>query len=271
MKTLLITFSPTGTSRKIGESVLQGLAGENEIIDLTHETAVSKTIPEDVFCVFSVPVYGGHPAPLAMKRLEGIRSDGAMCAVVVTYGNRHYGDALAELGRYARRAGFKVGGGAAFVGEHSYCTEEYPIAKGRPDKNDLSQAKDFGRKLRQKADSQDGSKTETDLESMQGLHTSLLSRWRFIAGVLKIRRAKGDIARCPIVDEAKCNHCGRCVGLCPASAIAPQDECHTDSGKCIRCCACVKGCPQDARTYPSPFAPLLWRNFKHARPNRTVL
>ena len=40
-------------------------------------------------------------------------------------------------------------------------------------------------------------------------------------------------------------------------AIVAGDELRTDAAKCIRCCACVKGCPVGARSYDSPFAPVL--------------
>ena len=42
-------------------------------------------------------------------------------------------------------------------------------------------------------------------------------------------------------------------------------EPETDADRCIRCCACVKSCPRGARTFTTPFAPALARNFKRRK------
>ena len=70
--------------------------------------------------------------------------------LVVVYGNRAYEKALIELDAFASAQGFKVIAGATFVGEHSYSTEQNPIAPGRPDANDLQYAEEFGAKIRTK-------------------------------------------------------------------------------------------------------------------------
>ncbi len=54
-------------------------------------------------------------------------------------------------------------------------------------------------------------------------------------------------------------------------AIARGDELHTDPQRCIRCCACVKGCPTGARSYETPFADALARNFSRRKPPVTLL
>ena len=55
-----------------------------------------------------------------------------------------------ELDAFVTRLGFKVIAGATFVGEHSYSSEKYPVAAGRPDADDLEYAKLFGEKIRAK-------------------------------------------------------------------------------------------------------------------------
>ncbi len=84
----------------------------------------------------TVPVYAGHVAPEALKRMTNISASGAYAVAVVIYGNRAYGSALCELGEMLVCRGFRVIAGGAFVGEHSYSTAEYPIASGRPDMGD---------------------------------------------------------------------------------------------------------------------------------------
>lgn len=56
-----------------------------------------------------------------------------------------------ELDAFASDRGFKVIAGATFVGEHSYSTQQNPIAAGRPDADDLQFAETFGAKIRTKS------------------------------------------------------------------------------------------------------------------------
>ena len=125
-KTYLITFSPTGTSRKIGEAIAKAISPQYETIDLTRPATIVKTIPADSIVVFSAPVYGGHVAKTAAKRFEKITSNGANAVAVVVYGNRDYEKSLEEAGHLLRGNGFKVTAGATFIGEHSYSTPATP-------------------------------------------------------------------------------------------------------------------------------------------------
>ncbi len=269
MKTYLVTFSPTGTSRKVGEAVARGMSETYELIDLTHPRPVEKEIPADSAVIVSLPVYGGHPAPPALERMKGIRArNGAKGIALVVYGNRDYENALTELGAFMRGAGFAVVAGGAFIGEHSYSCARYPIAPGRPDPSDLGQALRFGRAIGEKLASE--SVAEVSLKRIGRPADSPEATRRFRNGAAKIL-ATSQAPRTPTADELRCTHCGRCAAVCPTEAVAGGDECHTDADRCIRCCACVKACPARARSYDSPFAPLLFLNFSERKPNRTLL
>lgn len=91
------------------------------------------TLPADTVAVIAAPVYGGHAAPTAVKRLETLRGEGTPAVVVAVYGNRAFEKAVAELAELAVRQGFVPVAAGAFVGEHSYSTPETPVAAGRPD------------------------------------------------------------------------------------------------------------------------------------------
>ena len=147
----LVAFSPTHTSKQVGEAIVRG-TGVSEIMktDLTLHPVGKLEIPENTLAVITVPVYGGKVAPLALERMKDIHTSGAPAVLVVVYGNRAYEKALVELDAFASERGFKVIAGGTFVGEHSYSTERNPIAVGRPDVDDLQFAETFGAKIRTK-------------------------------------------------------------------------------------------------------------------------
>lgn len=271
-----VVFSPTGTSKKIAAAVARGIAsraGEDpaeaaalKTIDLTHAAAQSATLPADTVAVIAAPVYGGHVAPTAVKRLETLRGAGTPAVIIAVYGNRAFEKAAAELAELASRQGFVPVAAAAFVGEHSYSTDAAPIAAGRPDAQDLAQAAAFGAAVRQKLAAE--TPAPIDAAKLKDLRTPLLPMLRFIRFVVGYRRRqkKNPVVYLPAGDAGRCTHCGRCAAICPTQAIARGDEVHTDPARCIRCCACVKGCPVGARTFETPFAAALARSFTRRKP-----
>lgn len=268
-RTYLITFSPTRTSFKIGKAILKGIGKEGEIIDLTYNETGVIDIPAGSVAIFSFPVYGGHIAPVAVKRLERISSSGAAAVAVAVYGNRDYESALCDLGDMLQDRGFRIIAGGAFVGEHSYSSKDFPIASGRPDKNDLLQAEEFGCAIRRKLEPADGKVCEVGLKDIRHPKSGFLDKLRFIAGVIKIRKSKKPVQKAPETDSAKCTGCGLCISVCPTQAIGKDFM--TTADKCIKCCACVKKCPAGARTFNTPFAPLLSRNFSRPKSNATIV
>lgn len=273
-KVCLVTFSPTRTSYRVGEAIVRGLRGEEvSCVDLTLHGVEQIKFTEDTVVVITVPVYGGHVAPLALRRMEALESAGAPTIITVVYGNRAYEHALQELDAFVSAKGFKVIAGGTFVGEHSYSTADYPIAEGRPDENDLQYAEAFGEKVRTKICTASGPDKlyGVDVRRILRPRQPFFPLLRFLRKVVRLRKQGALMPRVPEVDAAKCTHCGYCAKHCPNAAIAEGDECHTMPERCIRCCACVKGCPQHARTFDTPFAPLLSGCFSRPKENRIIL
>ena len=270
----LITFSPTCTSKQIGEAIVRGtgITGVN-FVDLTLQTTEQKEFGSDALAVITVPVYGGHVAPLALERMKDLRADGTPVVIVVVYGNRAYEKALTELDAFVSGLGFKVIAGGTFVGEHSYSSDRYPIAAGRPDDDDLKFAEEFGANVRTKLENAADAEHlyGVDVQKIQRPKQPFLPLLRFLRRVIKLRKNGVPMPRTPQVDENLCTHCGLCVKRCPAGAIVKGEECVTNAEKCIRCCACVKGCPQKARTFDTPFAALLHDCFQRPKENRIIL
>lgn len=276
-----VVFSPTGTSKKIADAAARAIATQAEAlsgetpalktIDLTHAAAQEVTLPAEAVAVIAVPVYGGHVAPTAVKRLEKLHGTGTPALVVAVYGNRAFEKAAAELAELAARQGFVPIAAGAFVGEHSYSSDAAPIAAGRPDAQDLAQAAAFGAAVCRKLAAGDSS--AIDARRLKAPRTPLMPMLRFIRFVVGYRRRqkKNPLVYLPACDAERCTHCGRCAAKCPTQAIARGGEEHTDPARCIRCCACVKECPIGARTFETPFAAALARSFTRRKPPVTLL
>ncbi|WP_163178017.1 4Fe-4S binding protein [Bacteroides sp. 51] len=273
-KAHLICFSPTSTSKQVGQGIVHGMETENiTITDVTLSEAGELDIVGSEVAVIAVPVYGGRVAPLALQRMKNIRGNDTPAVLVVVYGNRAYEKALMELDAFAIRQGFKVIGAATFVGEHSYHTEKHPIAQGRPDQDDLLFAHNFGKLVAEKIRTAEtlGKVYPVDVRSIRRPKQSLFGLLRFLRGVIKMRKSEVPVPKAPVTDESLCIHCGICVKKCPNAAIIKGEEQHTIVEKCIRCCACVKACPERARSFDTPFAPLLSKNFPKQKQPQTLL
>ena len=51
-----------------------------------------------------------------------------------------------------------------------------------------------------------------------------------------------------VLDETRCNGCGRCIEVCPHEVFAMVDRMATIVGRdtCMECGACRMNCPEDA-------------------------
>jgi len=229
----VITYSPTRTSYKVAKEVAEAVGGATvQKTDLTYaDGAVALTCkPEDV-AVLAVPVYAGRVAPIAAKRLAGIKGQATPAVVVVVYGNREYEDALLELRNLATEAGFVVVAAAAFIGEHSFSSVDMPVAPGRPDQEDLQKARDFGTEVAA-AIARLANAGETSLAGIPG-------NFPYKDGV-------GPMPFGPQLDDDLCTLCGSCVDQCPVGAITVAQEMQLDVALCTLCCRCIKVCPEEA-------------------------
>lgn len=268
---LLVTFSPTRTSRCIGEAIARGTSYENiRIQDLTYEVEETPIeVPAETLLVVAVPVYGGKVAPPALKRMSGLKLSGTPVVLVALYGNRAYEQALVELEGFITGKGGQIVAAGAFVGEHSYSVKAHPVAAGRPDVRDLEVAEAFGRNIRLKLDKEPVETVNTADLPDKAMATEEMLRFR--TDVQAALKGGAVVPQTPKVDEDLCDHCGTCVEQCPTQAIVAGEETATIADRCIRCCACVKVCPQQARTFDTPFSALLNKHFGEQKENKILL
>jgi len=234
----LVYFSPTATTKKTLESIAQGIGAQDvEHFDLTLPEGARQSIPpfaEDDLVILGAPVYGGRVPAEAVKRFKQIKAEQTLAVPVVLYGNREFEDALLELKDLAVELGFKPLAAGAFIGEHSFATEELPIAMGRPDSQDVQIAVEFGAKIKEKAGALQAADEQGDLQ---------------IPGRFPYEGGPKALAASPVTKEDVCVLCGTCASVCPTEAITVDAMVITKVELCIRCTACVKNCPTGARVW----------------------
>lgn len=233
----LVYFSPTGTTKKVLESIARGIDfGDVERVDLTPPDAVQETFPpfSDELVVFGAPVYGGRLPVEAVHRFRQLRARDTLAVLIVVYGNREFDDALLELKDLSVDLGFLPFAAGAFIGEHSFATDDLPIANGRPDRVDIQKAMGFGAEIRNRVKALPSRDALPELE--------VPGRFPYEGGAL-------SLAVAPVTDDDMCNVCGECLSVCPTGAISVDKRVVTKPELCIRCSACIKECPEDARSW----------------------
>ena len=229
----LVFFSPTATTRTVLEKIAQGMdIPVAESIDITRPEIREMPVPDFTgqILLIGAPVYAGRIPQVAADYFSSLKSSGAPAVPVVLYGNREFEDALLELKDILDQGGFRSMAAGAFIGEHSFSTEEFLLAPGRPDSQDLDQAEEFGRKV-----------------------ASLLKETEKL-GVLEVPgnlpyREKKNLGPVEFIEvSSQCDECSTCLVACPVNAIDKDNGYATRDQVCIHCCACIKACPRGART-----------------------
>jgi len=228
-----VFFSPTGGSKKGVLAVAERLCGGDIVqYDITEyrSRGIGGSFGKNDIVVFGAPVYGGRIPCIAAERFRNFKGDGTPCVVTVTYGNRDYDDALAELCEIARENGFAVQAAAALVGQHTFGE----IQVGRPDDGDIGQDREFADAVKKRVE-EDGRGKEAKLG---------------FKGEPPYKEGGKGAGFIPQTKE-NCIKCKKCVEGCPAGAIA--DDCFTIDGQaCLSCFRCIHVCPKGAKVMETP-------------------
>jgi ferredoxin/flavodoxin len=228
----LIYFSPTGGTNRVVTEIAKGISStEIKVVDITHN-GISKSITGTA--IIGSPVYEGRLPEVFKDRLSLIDLTDTNCILVVVYGNRAYENSLKELKELVESKGATVLGAGAFIGEHSLSSKDKPIAKARPDKEDLSIAFDFGKRIQ-----------VINITKLKGIE---------VPGQYPLPESKPKPDVIIKTDEDKCIKCDKCINVCPVSAISNNNPLITNGTLCLRCCACIKICPADARELHDPIS-----------------
>ncbi|MBU1108012.1 MAG: 4Fe-4S binding protein [Candidatus Riflebacteria bacterium] len=251
-------YSPTHTTQKIVTSIGAGIGIdpmnliENNFTYPEYADTIINVEPKDLV-IIGAPVYAGRIAITAIERLKTMKFAGNLAVLVAVYGNRHYDDALIDLREVAISLGLHPLAAAAFVGEHSYSTRDFPIAKGRPDAEDKKLAISFGEKIAKKLRAL---KSAKDLPTLELPGTFPLPE-RPVLGPAHAETMPN-----------KCIKCGDCQTACPTGAIFYKNAYKTTPELCNLCCACVKACKRRARVIVSEHIPQIRENLSQTCADR---
>ncbi|MGL5085538.1 MAG: EFR1 family ferrodoxin, partial [Clostridium sp.] len=235
-----IYFSPTGTTKKIVNSIIKGM-GIVKIIDIDLTLPSGRddkySLIDGDIVLIGVPVYEEKIPGILYSFLNNLIGNERPVILICVYGNIGDGIVLNELELITKKSGFKVVAAGSFIGEHSFSTDEVPIAKNRPSIDDLDIAEEFGKRIIKKLKNINNL-NDISLEIPKG-------KLPLIAKIAPKNSAR-IFTKIPNVDFSKCSHCNVCVKLCPMGAIESQTL-EIDEDRCLRCFCCVKRCTKKAR------------------------
>lgn len=228
-KVHLFYFSPTHTTKTVIQNIGKGTGLETYDYDLTFSCDNPKdyNFGKEDLVIIGIPVYGGRTPVITREMLNKIKGKGALAVPVVVYGNRAYEDCLLELKNILKNNGFDTIAAGAFLGEHSYTRK---VATGRPDKEDIEKAVEFGKLIREK------------------LENGTYSHDIQVKGSFPYKADMPKVVLAPTPNE-NCVDCGSCASVCPTGAINIDNHRDINPEKCIKCFACVRACRFEGRGF----------------------
>lgn len=259
-------FSPTGNAERaameIARTVAEKLSVPLETFSLNRPEARKReyAFTASDFLVIACPVYAGKLPNKILPDLKAIlKGNATPAAAVVTFGNRAFDNALAELVSVLTDNGFRTLGAAAFVGEHAFTDK---LGGGRPGVSDIWEMRAFAEKTA------DALRTLSEFPPPVQVPGDASAPYYVPKGLdgqpAKFLKAK------PKVDLSRCHGCGTCAKVCPMGAIDPRDV-SSVPGTCVKCQACIVKCTRRARYFDDPaflsHVAMLERNFTDPKEN----
>jgi ferredoxin len=241
-------FSPTGSTRRIVEAIAEG-TGVPSLAPISVTTpqdrdSFSGQIAGDLLIV-GVPVYTGRVPSFVLPPLCQVDGAGRWALPVAVCGNVRMGTCLAELCAILKRQGFTIPTAGNFVAQHSFACEEFPIAEGRPDQDDLRQAAEFGHRVVGRI-----AEGAEDITCVYGRFLYIrmyVSGSTEATGFVSMPERHRPTIRVSEHNADLCDDCENCVEVCPTGSIDPQSY-FVEDETCIRCFACTSVCTSEAKT-----------------------
>jgi len=242
MKTLIITFSQTGNTRKVAEEIRQGIlsaAAECDLIELKQIDPASLETYDLVG--LGCPVfYYQEPCNIRQFIAKLPQLAGRQWFVFCTHG-AVMGITLESMSTGLQRKGIRV------IGYHdTYASATLPfypypmLTAGHPDETDLEEARIFGKLVAAR------SRSIHSGEAFQPIAPPVVpQQWhdnarRFTAEFLQ--RIFPELT----INASRCSGCHVCQESCPVEGIDIDRDPPQIQNPCIYCWNCVNICPEAA-------------------------
>ena len=165
------------------------------------------TLDADDVVLWATPVYAGR---IPNKTLDYVRraihGNGNPAVALVTFGNRAYDNALAELVGLMHDGGLRLVGGAAVVTRHAFSDT---LGAGRPDADDLAALDRFADEVAERIPVVSDAVLTVPGEAHPERYYTPLKVGNAPAGFLKAR---------PTCATDSCTRCGKCKSVCPMAS-----------------------------------------------------
>jgi flavodoxin/Fe-S-cluster-containing hydrogenase component 2 len=239
MRTLIICFSQTGNTRKVAESIREGVVSVTGQCDLVNMADVDtgSLSGYDLVGIGCPVFYYQEPFNVRdfMEHLPHL--PGRHWFVFCTHGSI-IGNTMPSMAARLREKGILVIGYHDTYADGTLPFYPYPtLTTGHPDRMDLEQAGAFGKKVVER--SQRIAEGDRDLVAEP---TAVPEEWKRTASALNPEFMEQMMPKLRINTE-KCTHCHACEDNCPVKGIDVEADPPRIQQPCIYCWFCAKICP----------------------------
>jgi len=239
-------ISPNGATGQVAAAIADELGNTGAAATIADLSNASETrslrralqSDDETVLVVGSPVYANVAVPPVMAFIDELpQSPGRWAVPFATYGIACSGIALWQMARALTGKGCRIAGAAKIAALHSMMwRSEQPEGEGRPDADDLSQARLLARTLHARLSS--GTTSPLELSALDYQPPELAARFK-----QQLDHPWSGIAR--TVDDDLCDECGECAQSCPVDAIT-LDPTPVFGEACFHCCNCIRLCPNEA-------------------------
>ena len=242
VKILIVIFSATGNTAKMGEVIQDELAQlgaqpEKKDITLYEDRKDPLDLTPYHAVIFGFPVHARRAPRIVREWLDTLDGQDKLAATFFTYGGFKTRPAHFSTREILKNRGFDFVSSAEFLAKHTFNIGGWSALENRPDESDFEVAKEFARQTYKRFSGEDSGrpgkfdKPELTPEQLDNGEKITFSK---------------IMTQLPTRMGADCSLCMICEELCPTHAMNAEMGEVSEKEKCIGCLRCIDNCPEDA-------------------------